>query len=111
MSIDRRGFIQGLLTSVAGTTAMVTLATPAEAQALAVREKVVMRQPETIPMPASSALGHTAYIHSDRGDYIPIGLIDSLNVDCGVERIVSWNGQITLVPSFLSGDARYSGPF
>jgi hypothetical protein len=77
--MERRQFLQGLLASVSAGTALVKLATPDEALALTLNEPVIVNQPKAAIPGESELVGNLLFVQLRKDDFVPIGVITSLN--------------------------------
>jgi hypothetical protein len=83
--MERRAFIKGVLTSVAGGTALVQLAQPGEANALIAQQGIVLAQPESKGMaPLNMAvLDRPEMFMKLHGEYVAVGYFKSIEVHNG----------------------------
>lgn len=100
MSMERRGFLTGLISSIAGASAMVKLATPAEARALEVAKPVVLRQPQPLEPISQNLIGGEVFMRAGR-DYVPVGYVTRLDIDSAVDALPSISGEAVVIPNGL----------
>lgn len=109
--MERRNFIKGILAGVAGSEALVRLATPAEAAVLTKDAEVVMGHPMTLP--THTDIARPVFMQDARGHFREVGFVTSVKVtaDAGLE----WRGEAILTPSTYraygkSGTLVFEGP-
>lgn len=116
--MERRGFIKGMLASIAGGTAMIKLAEPGEAQALVAQRNLLLAQPEPADFDAATQammqqrLEVYAYL---KGKFVVIGYLRSIQVDQPVDALYSYEGEIRGTnPQYIAGmkeiTMRFGGP-
>lgn len=114
--MERRGFIKGLLTAVAGTAATIQLAKPGEAAALIAQRDLLLAQPEPINVDQSmEALPSCPEVFCYlKGKLVPIGFIREVHVDQPIHEVYSWGGEIAVThhqPQFVAGLKRMTMKF
>jgi len=111
--MERRLFLQGLVTSVVGTSVGVELATPREVAAVVSGDKLAMTKLEGGPIPVPFFGDGKVYTRNSLGDYVMIGVMTELRVESQVMDVTShWDGEVRLVPGLLRDPKLlFSGPF
>jgi hypothetical protein len=102
MATNRRGFIQGVLAAVTSSTALVKLATPADAAALKAGEAAFVAQRSERPeaFGAPTMLGEV-YMQQPDGAFTSIGFLTNLRVIAPVHDATSWEGEVSIRMSGL----------
>lgn len=107
--MERRSFLRGLIASVGAGTALVQLATPAEARALT-REQPVGLVPTPQNTPFEYVWPDDGLAYARRGDkFVPIGYITSLEITENKHELPRLDGTIELVPGLKSARAKTQG--
>jgi len=111
--MERRLFLQGLVTSVVGTSVGVELATPREVAAVVSGDKLAMTKLEEGPIPVPFFGDGKVYSRDSDGNYVMIGVMTELRVETQVMDVTShWDGEVRLVPGLLRDPKLlFSGPF
>ena len=78
--MNRRDFIRGTVigTTAAAATALVQLATPEEAEALAIKDPVIL--PPTEPSKVIPPPGEFVYVRDNKGNYLSIGIFVGMDM-------------------------------
>src|SRR6267142_1121027 len=106
MNLDRRSFIRGMLVSATAGTAMIQLATAEETKLLTTGPVALGNiEPEVMPPPFSSP---EVYIRHN-GVFLCVGIIREIKTTVGVTDMVSWEGQVTMVPGLKRSEMWSSG--
>lgn len=106
--MQRRDFLRGILQTAAAGTALVKLATPAEAQALTVGQPVVLSHPLPTLFP-NEACGAEVYIRRVDGKFQCIGICRQITTHVPLHEEVFYDGQVTLIPGLKRGELFFDG--
>lgn len=106
--MERRGFIKGLLTAVAGTVATVQLAKPGEAEALIAQRDLLLSQPEPTNLNAAmdaiqSAPEVYARVH---GRFVAIGYLRASRLHRTVTTSPAPTVGVVRLPATAPSDSR-----
>jgi hypothetical protein len=107
--MNRRSFLRGTLLSVAGTTALVQLATPAEALALIPSHATVLGHPEPELFYRTSADSPEIYMRRNDGGFVCVGICTRLEMRQSVLNMESWSGEAVLIPGLKRGQLFFEG--
>ncbi len=100
--IERRSFLQGLIASVAGSTALVTLASPTEAALLKERDPVRVVQETPRWDPTAAMAGLDVFVLGRKGTLIPVGTLRSITIKSERHAITSLDGSYEMyIPSSI----------
>ena len=105
--LQRRSFLKGLIASVGAGTALVRLAFADETRALVVQQPVGLVTPSLF---AAAGYGDDgiAYV-LQKGKFVPVGYITSIDMSCSVDDATSCRGEVRLVPGLRSGTMCFEG--
>lgn len=107
--MNRRSFLRGTLMSVAGTTAMVQLATPAEALTLLPNHAAVLGHPEPEFFYMAAADSPEIYVRRNDGGFVCVGICTSMRVTHTIHQMDSWQGEAMLIPGLKRGQLFFEG--
>lgn len=105
--MNRRNFLKGVLASTTATTALVTLATPQETQALAVGSEVFVSKPDKQQFPDLRI--PELYARNEKGDFICIGYMTQISYQCSQVENLHWSGSGLIVPGLRKSNVYFEG--
>ncbi len=107
--MNRRQFLRGTLLSVAGTEAIVRLASSAESSALMAHREIIVGHPE----PAQYFMGDSpeVYLRRNDGDFVCIGIMTQLQMSVNTVDVsqTTWKGEAILIPGMRRGQLFFEG--
>jgi len=110
--MNRRTFLRGTLLSVAGSQALVRLATPAESEALIPQRALVLGhpQPELDPTTAFMDAPEVYMRRPQDGAFICIGICTKIEVHTPTfDSSSAWDGEVRLIPGLKRGKLFFEG--
>jgi hypothetical protein len=102
--MERRQFMQGLLTGVAGAVATVRLATPEETASLTITKPVMIGQPKMRMPDFRTPL---VYVKTETGMFEVIGEIREFTIHNDKEEVTSWDGSVVVTNYGLRRDSLF----
>lgn len=115
---SRRGFLKGLVAGVgaaaglASTDCLVRLASASEVKQLVAADPVILPQLSEEPV-HQDMLGRLMFMQDPRGNFIPVGVLASIDYQREIHDASSWTDSIsTMVPGLLRAEGRvvFTGP-
>lgn len=107
--MERRGFIKGLLASVAGGTALVKLTSEQEVAALTIGAPVAVGNiVEAFHIPNMN-WSPEVYVRAPNGIFLCVGLLREVRMTQDITDIMTWDGNVVMVPGLKRGEFDFSG--
>jgi len=110
--MNRRTFLRGTLLSVAGSQALVRLATPAESSALIPQRELVLGhpQPETDPITSFMNAPEVYMRRPEDGAFFCIGICTKIEMHTPTfDSSSAWDGEVRLIPWLKRGELFFEG--
>ena len=114
--MDRRNFVRGIVlgagSALAGMKlddemdkALVQLATPSDVEKLARGPVGILQDGLSNPI----GVGPEVYMKTKAGGFESVGYVTRIDVTHGMEEMLSWDGQVHLIPGLRRATLEFSG--
>jgi drug/metabolite transporter superfamily protein YnfA len=108
--MNRRSFLRGALISATAGTALVKLATVAETQFLSTAAPVALGNLEPEILPYWHGSSPEVYMRH-QGVFLCVGLLREIRVSQDVTDMMTWDGQVVIVPGLKREEFSFQGQY
>lgn len=93
-------------------TALVKLPSAAEVEHFTKQPDIVIGPTPSMPsFPSGHWMGGLVYMEDAKGRFEPIGYVQEINISCAVDEVLTWDGDVKLIPGLKRGTLKFGGPF